>query len=118
MLEYESEVDDEEPEGATAPGDSLAPPGVQCVGCVGIDVGKNVDGLVSQRVSNNPGLDVIALEEQRVAGHDLAHDVGLADMEGAAEQPRHDSACAHRDHVLVALHLDDEGPLLLRHDGD
>ena len=53
-----------------------------------------------------------------MAGHDLAHDVGLADVKGAAEQPRHDSACAHRDHVLVALHLDDEGPLLLRHDGD
>lgn len=64
MLEDESEVDDEESEGAAAPGDSLAPPGVQCVGCVGIDVGKNVNGLVSQCVSDNPGLDVIALEEQ------------------------------------------------------
>ena len=95
MLEDESEVDDEKSERTAAPRDTLAPPGVQCVGCVGVDVGKNVDGLVSQRVSNNPGLDVIALEEQRVAGHDLAHDVGLADMKGAAEQPRHDSAGAH-----------------------
>ena len=64
MLEDEPEVDDEEPEGTAAPGDPLAPPGVQGVGRVGVDVGKNVNGLVSQCVSDNPGLDVIALEEQ------------------------------------------------------
>ena len=64
VLEDESEVDDEKPEGTAAPGDSLAPPRVQGVWSVGVDVGKNVNGLVSQCVSDNPGLDVIALEEQ------------------------------------------------------
>ena len=64
VLEDESEVDDEEPEGTAAPRDPLAPPGVQGVGGIGVDVGENVDGLVSQGVPNDAGLDVIALEEQ------------------------------------------------------
>ena len=53
-----------------------------------------------------------------MTGHDLAHDVGLADVKGAAEQPRHDSTGAHGDDVLMALHLDDEGACLLGHDGN
>ena len=92
VLEDEPKIDDEEPKGSTTPGDPLAPPGVQRVWGIGVDVRKNMDRLVSQCISDDAGLDVIALEEQRVTSHDLAHHVGLADMKAPLSSHGHDPA--------------------------
>ena len=53
VLEDESEVDDEKSEGTAAPRDSLTPPRIERVRGVGVDVGKNMHGLVPQSVPDN-----------------------------------------------------------------